>query len=93
MLTAKMKKRIKAALRNERPTLHIGKEGATAQIVNEAAKQLDSREMIKAKILKTALQDEEAKSIAVKIAEETDSELVEVRGHTFLLFKRKPKNR
>jgi RNA-binding protein YhbY len=49
--------------------------------------------MIKAKILKTALQDDEAKSIAVKIAEETESELVEVRGHTFLLFKRKPKNR
>jgi len=93
MLTAKMKKRIKAALRTERPTLHIGKEGATAQIVIEAAKQLDSREMIKAKILKTALQDEEAKRIAVKIAEKTESELVEVRGHTFLLFKRKPKNR
>lgn len=93
VLTAKMKQRIKAALGTERPTLHIGKEGATAQIVNEAAKQLDSREMIKAKILKTALQDEEAKSIAVKIAEETESELVEVRGHTFLLFKRKPKNR
>lgn len=93
VLTAKMKQRIKAALRTERPTLHIGKEGATVQIVNEAAKQLDSREMIKAKILKTALQAEEAKSIAVKIAEETESELVEVRGHTFLLFKRKPKNR
>ena len=93
MLTAKMKKRIKAALRTERPTLHIGKEGATAQIVNEAAKQLDSREMIKAKILKTALKDEEAKNIATKIAEQTDSELVEVRGHTFLLYKRKQKNR
>jgi RNA-binding protein len=93
VLTAKMKQRIKAALRTEKPTLHIGKEGATTQIVNEAAKQLDSREMIKAKILKTALQDEETRSIAVKIAEETESELVEVRGHTFLLFKRKPKNR
>ncbi|MBN1785284.1 MAG: YhbY family RNA-binding protein [Candidatus Bathyarchaeota archaeon] len=93
VLTAKMKQRIKAALRTERPTLHIGKEGATPQIVNEAAKQLDSREMIKAKILKTALQDEEAKTIAVKIAEETESVLIEVRGHTFLLFKRKAKKR
>jgi RNA-binding protein len=87
-----MKQRIKSALRTERPTVHIGKEGATAQIINEVAKQLDAREMIKAKILKTALQDEEAKNIAAKIAEQTESELVEVRGHTFLLYKRKQRN-
>ena len=93
VLTPKMKQRIKSSLRTERPTLHIGKEGATAQIINEVSKQLDAREMIKAKILKTALKDEEAKNIATKIAEQTDSELVEVRGHTFLLYKRKQKNR
>ena len=93
VLTPKMRQRIKSALRTERPTVHIGKEGATAQIVNEVSKQLDAREMIKAKILKTALKDEEAKTIAAKIAEETGSELVEVRGHTFLLYKRKQKNR
>jgi len=92
VLTPKMKQRIKSALRTERPTVHIGKEGATAQIINEIAKQLDAREMIKAKILKTALQDEEAKNIAAKIAEQTESELVEVRGHTFLLYKRKQRN-
>jgi RNA-binding protein len=92
VLTPKMKQRIKSALRTERPTVHIGKEGATAQIINEVAKQLDAREMIKAKILKTALQDEEAKNIAAKIAEQTESELVEVRGHTFLLYKRKQRN-
>ena len=86
-----MKRRIKSALRTEKPTVHVGKEGVTVQIVSEVAKQLDAREMIKAKILKTALHDEEAKSIAAKIAEETASELVEVRGHTFLLYKRKTK--
>jgi RNA-binding protein len=59
--------------------------------VSEVSKQLDAREMIKAKILKTALQETEAKTIAAKIAEQTESELVEVRGHTFLLFKPKKK--
>jgi RNA-binding protein len=91
MLTPKMRRRIKSALRAESPTVHVGKEGVTAQIVGEVAKQLDAREMIKAKILKTALKETEAKDIAAKIAEETESELVEVRGHTFLLFKRKKK--
>ena len=86
-----MKRRIKNALNTEKPTIHFGKEGVTTQIVNEITKQLDAREMIKAKILKTALQEKEATDIATSIAEKTESELVDVRGHTFLLFKRKKK--
>lgn len=86
-----MKRRIKTALRTERPTVNVGKEGVTDQIVKEVSKQLDAREMIKAKILKTALHETGAKIIAAQIAEQTESELVEVRGHTFLLFKRKKK--
>ena len=37
------------------------------------------------------LKDEKAKNIAIKIAQQTESELVEVRGHTFILYKRKTK--
>jgi RNA-binding protein len=91
VLTPKMKRRIKNVLSSEKPTVHIGKEGITEQVINEVSKQLDAREMIKAKLLKTALQDEEAKDLAAIIAEKTESDLVEVRGHTFLLFKRKKK--
>ena len=93
MITPKIKRRIKSALSAKRPTVHVGKEGATTQIITEVAKQLDTREMIKAKILRTALKDEEAKNIASKIAEQTESQLIEVRGHTFLLYKRKKKKR
>jgi len=91
VITPKMKRRIKIALSTETPTIHIGKEGATTQIVKEVAKQLAARKMIKAKILKTALKEIETKEIAAKIAEQTESDLVDVRGHTFLLFKRKKK--
>jgi RNA-binding protein len=91
VLTPKMRRRIKSALSAEKPTVHIGKEGVTAQIINEIDKQLDAREIIKAKILKTALQETETKTIAATIAEQTESELVDVRGHTFLLFKHKKK--
>jgi len=90
VLTQKMKRRIKTTLGAEKPTVWIGKEGVTAQSISEIAKQLDAREIIKVKILKTALQ-EEAKIIAAQVAEQTESELVDVRGHTFLLFKRKKK--
>jgi RNA-binding protein len=91
VITPKMKHRIKRKLGDEKPTVWVGKEGATTQIINEISKQLDTREMIKAKILRTALKDEEAKNIAAKIANQTDSLLIEVRGHTFLLYKRKKK--
>lgn len=84
-----MKRRIKIALSAERPTVQVGKEGATTELVKEVNKQLEAREMIKVKILKTALHEEKAKNIADSVAEQTESELVEVRGHTFLLFKRK----
>jgi RNA-binding protein len=92
MITPKMKRKIKQKLGAEKPTVWVGKEGATTQIVSEISKQLDKREMIKAKILKTALQNEEAKNIATKVAEQTEAQLIEVRGHTFLLYKRKRKN-
>ena len=91
LLTPRMKRKIKNTLSHEPPTVRIGKEGITIQVINEVKKQLDAREMIKVKLLKTALQEENAKDIGPKIAEQTDSELVEVRGHTLLLFKRKKK--
>lgn len=91
MITPKMKQRIKRELSAEKPTVWVGKEGATPKIVNEISRQLDKREIVKAKILKTALKDEETKTVAGKIAQQTNSSLIEVRGHTFLLYKRREK--
>ena len=38
-----------------------------------------------------ALEKDEAKEIASRIAEQTEACLVEVRGHTFILYKRRKK--
>ena len=89
-----MKRRIKSALSAEKPTVHIGKEGATPEIVGEVEKQLKAREIIKVKILKTALHDQaaqEAKNIAATVAEQAEAELVDLRGHTFMLYKSRKK--
>lgn len=91
MLTPKMKRRLKSRIGVEKPTIQIGKDGITPQMEKEISKQLDSRELIKIKILKTALKDNDAKNIALTIANQTESELIEVRGHTFILFKKKRK--
>ena len=47
--------------------------------------------MLKGRILKTALKEEEARSIAAKVAQQTESTLVDVRGHTFAIYKRRKK--
>jgi len=87
MITPRMKRRIKRELSLEKPTIWVGKEGATPQMINEIVRQLEKREMIKIRMLKTALQEEEAKNFASKIAQQTDSTLIEVRGHTLILYK------
>jgi len=93
VITHKMRRRIKQELSTEKPTVWIGKGGATTQLINEINSQLKRREMIKAKILKTALKEEKAKEIATKIAEQTSSTLIEVRGHTFMLYKPRKRNK
>ena len=81
-----MKRRIKRELSSEKPTIWIGKQGAP-QILNEVSRQLDQKEMVKVKILKTALKNEMTKNIASRIAQKTSSTLIEVRGHTFILYR------
>ncbi len=84
-----MKKKRKEKIDVEKSTVRIGKLGLTVPLIGEVSKQLDKRKTIKVKVLKTALIGEEVRNIALKIAEETQSRLVELRGHTFTLVKSK----
>jgi len=87
MITPRMKRRIKNELSAEKPTIWIGKEGASPQIFNEISRQLEKRGMVKVKVLKSALREEETEKIASKIAQQTESTLIDVRGHTIILYK------
>jgi len=89
MLAANMKRRIKHELSDEKPTVWIGKEGTTTRTIGEINRQLDIREMVKIRMLKTALEKEKAKTLASQIAEQTNATLIEVRGHTFILYRRR----
>jgi RNA-binding protein len=90
-LTTGMKRRIKRRLSGEKPTIWIGKNQVSQELLKEIEKQLEKREMVKIKILRSALDGGEAKGIALKITEQTGASLVEVRGHTFILYKRRRK--
>jgi RNA-binding protein len=76
----------------QKPEVIIGKKGPTDFMVNEISKRLDSRKVVKVKILKSALINVHTKEIASKISDATGARIVGVRGHTFTLYRPK-KNR
>jgi RNA-binding protein len=91
MNISKTKRFVKHKLKDEGPTVWIGKEGLTPKSLNEIEKQLKKNKMLKIKILKSALNQETKKTIAEKAAEQTGALLVDLRGHIFILYRKKEK--
>jgi len=89
-ITTKMKRHVRHVLKNENPTIWVGKDGLTPQLVLEIEKQLQQNKMVKVRVLPAALQgDNTSQAIAAKAAEQTNAALVEVRGHVFILFRKR----
>jgi len=82
-------KELKRRSVEKEPTVWIGKSGVTTALLGQIRRQLDANEMIKVKVHKTSLEDTEVAGLAGKTAEETISEIVDVRGRTFTLYKPK----
>ncbi len=91
MISSKAKNRMKREVSLEQPTIWVGKDGASQQTTNEISRQLEKKKTVKVQILKNALTDDSAKGIAVRIAQQTESALIDVRGHTFILHKPRKK--
>jgi RNA-binding protein len=90
-LTAGIKRRIKKEMTYGKPTVWIGKGKDSQALLNEIKRQLEQKEIVKIKILKSALEERKASTIASLIANQIGANLVEVRGHTFVLYKRRKK--
>ncbi|KAB2944437.1 MAG: CRS1 / YhbY (CRM) domain protein [Candidatus Methanoperedens nitroreducens] len=70
------------------PTLHVGKSGIES-VVEELKIQLKNRNMVKIKILKSAFAETGKKELAQKLADLSNSELIEVRGNTAVLCRKR----
>ena len=90
-ITTRMKRHVRHKLKDEKPTIWIGKDGLTPQLSSEIEKQLNKNKMLKVRILTSSLQKETAKAIAAKAAEDAGAALVEVRGHVFIIYRRRRK--
>lgn len=89
-ITTRMKRHVRHVLKDENPTIWIGKDGLTAQSISEIEKQLQKNKMVKVRILPAALKElTTAEEIAKKAANAVEAALVEVRGHVFILFRKR----
>ena len=91
--TAAKKRLIKRKLSEEKPTVRVGKGGASAELLKEIDKQPAKKETVKARILRSASSEHEAKQVASRIADQTGASLVEARGHTFTLYRPRDKEK
>jgi len=85
MLTSKQRAFLRSIASNEDTILMLGKGGMSDDIIKQADDALTARELIKGKALETSpLSVREA---AEEIAEATNSEVVQVVGRKFVLYR------
>lgn len=71
--------------------LQIGKQDLSENMVASLKNDLEAHELVKVTILKTA--DIETREAAIELAAATGSEVVQIVGRTFLLYRRSRENK
>jgi RNA-binding protein len=78
---------LKAQANQISPILNIGKNGITDSLIEELNKQIKANRLVKVRVLKSAEEGKDIKTIANEIAEATKSTLIEVKGRTVVLYR------
>ncbi len=88
-LSGKVRRAIRARYYDIPPRAWIGKRGLDEGVIEEINTQLEKDGILKVEIRKGALISTglDRQALARKVAEMTDSELIDVRGKRFILFK------
>ena len=88
-LPGKVRRAIRAKYYDIEPKAWVGKKGLDESVINEINVQLKKEGILKVEIKKGAFISTEMdrRGIAEKVAELTDSELIDVRGKRFILFR------
>ena len=85
MLTSKQRSEFRAQANDLETTLMVGKEGVTEAVVAEADRLLIARELIKGKVLESALMS--AREVSDAICEATGADGVSCVGNKFVLYR------
>ena len=85
MLTSKQRSEYRAQANDLETTLMVGKEGVTDNVIAEADRLLTARELIKGKVLESALMS--AREVSDAICEATGADGVSCVGNKFVLYR------
>ncbi len=88
MLTSKQRATLRGIASTSETILQIGKGGIRDALIQQVKDALKKRELIKLRVLENCPLD--AREAAAELAEQTKSEVVQVIGSRFVLFKRNP---
>jgi RNA-binding protein len=89
-LTPKQKQYLKALAHPLKPLVQVGAKGIGDSLVEQVAEQLEIHELIKMRFnTESAV---EPGAVALELASRTSSELVEKKGRTLVLYRRRDKN-
>lgn len=85
IMTSKQRSYLKGLAMNLEPVFQIGKSSVTPENVEAISEVFNTRELVKISILKNCLDD--PKEVANTVAERTRSQVVQVIGKKFVLYK------
>lgn len=85
MLTSKERAELRAQANTLDTTLIVGKDGVTENVVAEAERLLTARELVKGKVLETALLS--AREVSDAICEATGAEGISCVGYKFVIWR------
>jgi RNA-binding protein len=84
-LTSKQRAQLRAIAANEDTILHVGKDGIGENLIKQANDALEARELIKGRVLENSLYT--AREAAEELSRLTRSEVVQVIGSKFVLYR------
>ena len=85
MLTSKERSELRAQANTIETTLIVGKDGVTENVIAEAERLLTARELVKGKVLETALMS--AREVSDEICEATGADGVSCVGYKFVIYR------
>ena len=85
MLTSKERAELRAQANTIDTTLIVGKDGVTENVIAEAERLLTARELVKGKVLETALMS--AREVSDEICAATGADGVSCVGYKFVIYR------
>lgn len=86
MITSKQRAEFRSKANELETTLLVGKEGVTDALIEELGRQLEARELVKGKVLETALLT--AREASDQLCEALHAEGIQCVGNKFVVWRR-----